>query len=195
MRNKVSYKEKSDIFTRVTARLFFLFYYYFARFLPVSNRIGGKFAKKLRYFLCKRLFRECGKDVNVEHGADFGFGKMITIGDRSDIGICSWIRADLTIGKYVMMGPCVSIYGRYHNYDRTDIPMMDQGMGDFGPIVIEDDVWIGTNVIILRNVKIGKGAIIGAGSVVTKDIPSYSIVAGNPAKVIKWRDSNHKGVN
>jgi len=165
----------------------FLLYYYFARILPVSSYPGGKIGKKVRYLLCRRMFRKCGRDVNVEHGADFGFGTTIEIGNRSGIGVDAWIRADLVIGDDVMMGPQAVIYGRYHKYDRTDIPMMNQGMGEFDPIVIEDDVWIGIRVIILKGVRIGKGAIIGAGAVVTGDVPAYSVVVGNPAKVIKRR--------
>jgi len=165
----------------------FLLYYYFARILPIGYYPGGKLAGKLRYVLCKHLFRKCGRDVNIEHGADFLTGNTIEIDDRSTIGIDSWIRADLIIGKNVMMASQVTIYGKYHRYDQIGIPMRDQGYGEFGPVVIEDDVWIGTKAIILKGIHIGKGAIVGAGAVVTKDVPSYAIVAGNPAKVIKWR--------
>lgn len=62
-----------------------------------------------------------------------------------------------------------------------------QGMSKEHPVLIEDDVWIGANVIILPGVKISKGSIIGAGSVVTKNVPEYAIVGGNPARVIKYR--------
>jgi maltose O-acetyltransferase len=165
----------------------FLLYYYFARLLPISNYPGGKASKKFRYFLCKHLFKNCGRGVNIEHGADFEMGSTIEIGDRSGIGVDAWIRAILIIGNDVMMGPQAIFYSKYHNFDRTDIPIIDQGMGDYEKIVIEDDVWIGARVIVLKGVHIGKGAILGAGSVVTKDVPSYSIVAGNPARVIKWR--------
>ena len=167
--------------------LLFILYYYFARLLPVSYYPGGQFGKKLRYLLCRQMFKKCGIGVNIEHGADFGLGNTIEIGNRSGIGVDAWIRADLTIGNDVMMGPGVVIYGRYHRYERTDISMMDQGMGEHRPIVVEDDVWIGCRAIILRGVHIGRWAIIGAGAVVTKDVPQYAIVAGNPAAVVKWR--------
>jgi len=166
---------------------FFILYYFFARKLPVSNYPGGLVGKRLRYFTCKHLFRKCGKNVNIERGADFLFGNTIEIGDRSGIGVDSWIRADLVIGNDVMMGPQALIYGRYHKHERTDIPMNEQGMEDSKPITIEDDVWIGGRVTILRNVTIGKGSIVAAGSIVTKDVKPYSIVAGNPAKIIKSR--------
>jgi len=123
----------------------------------------------------------------VEKGADFKYGNTISIGNRSGLGVDAWIRADLTIGDDVMMGPRCMIYGKYHNVARTDIPMMDQGMGDYDPIVIEDDVWIGANVTILKGVRIGKGSIIGAAAVVTKSVDPYSIVGGNPARLIRSR--------
>jgi len=68
----------------------------------------------------------------------------------------------------------------------ADIPIRLQG-GRFGSIEIGDDVWIGTGVIVLTNIKIGQGAVIGAGSIVTRDVPEYAVVAGNPAKIIKYR--------
>ncbi len=86
-----------------------------------------------------------------------------------------------------MMAPEVLILGGNHRFDRVDIPMMFQGNVEYGPVEIGNDVWIGSRVIILPGLKIGEGSIIGAGSVVTKDVMPYSIVAGNPAKLIKMR--------
>lgn len=159
-------------------------YHFVASKLPVSNYPGGQFGKWLRGQLCRRLFRECGRAINVERGADFGTGSTISSGDRSGLGVDRWIRADLTIGRDVMMAPRVVIYGRDHVIDRTDIPMMDQGMGPSVPIVIEEDVWIGVAAIILKGVRIGKGAVV------TKDVPPHAIVGGNPAKVIRYRTAN-----
>ena len=181
---------KKRLTKRIKKVVCFILYYYFARLLPVSCYPCGRFGKKLRYFLCRQMFKKCGTGVNIEHGADFGLGSTIEIGNRSGIGVDAWIRADLTIGNDVMMGPGVVIYGRYHRYERTDISMMDQGMGEYWPIVVEDDVWIGCRAIILRGIRIGRGAIIGAGAVVTKDVPQYAIVAGNPAAVVKWRKAS-----
>lgn len=172
---------------KITKWFCFIVYHYIAKKMPVSNCPGGGVGKWLRAQLCQRLFRRCGADVNVESGADFLFGDMVELGDRSGIGIDAWIRADLIIGKDVMMGPQVMIYGRYHRYERTDIPMIEQGMAGFDRVIIEDDVWIGARAIILKSVRVGKGAIVGAGAVVTKDIPPYAIVGGNPAKVIRFR--------
>jgi maltose O-acetyltransferase len=88
-----------------------------------------------------------------------------------------------------MMGPDVMIISRGHNFSRLDIPMMSQGDSDPKLVVFENDVWIGARAIILPGVHIGQGAIVGAGAVVTKDVPPYAIVGGNPAKVIKSRRS------
>ncbi len=86
-----------------------------------------------------------------------------------------------------MMGPEVLIYTQNHDFSRTDITMDQQGWADEKPVVIEDDVWIGSRVIILPGVTIGKGSVIGASAVVTKSVPPYSVVAGNPAKIVKTR--------
>ena len=89
------------------------------------------------------------------------------------------------------MGPEVIILTENHRFERTDIPMRLQGRQELRPVAIHDDVWIGTRVIILPGVTVGRGAIIGAGAIVTKDIPEYAIVGGNPAKLIKYRNQSN----
>lgn len=167
----------------------YAFYYGFAQHLPASYRYQplGKFAKWCRAIACKRLFRCCGEGVNIEKGANFYTGWEVELGDHSSLGIDCMIPYDLKVGKDVMMGPYVIIIGENHNFSSRDIPMRLQGYTTFPPVRIEDDVWIGARVIILPGLTIGKGAIIAAGSVVTKDVPSYAICAGNPARVIKFR--------
>ncbi len=86
-----------------------------------------------------------------------------------------------------MMGIDVLIINQNHCFERTDVPMCQQGLQSEQPVEIEDDVWVGDRVVILPGVKIGRGAILGAGSVVAKDVPSWAIVGGNPAKVLKFR--------
>lgn len=93
----------------------------------------------------------------------------------------------MKIGKHVMMGPEVLIYTQNHDFSRTDIPMDQQGWSKERPVVIEDDVWIGSRVTILPGVIIGRGSIVGASAVVTKSFPPYSVIAGNPASVVKSR--------
>lgn len=115
-------------------------------------------------------------------------GVGLKVGDNSNIGPYSYIGCSgyVEIGSNVMMSPRVSIYAENHNFERTDIPMREQGVTrQF--VKIEDDCWIAANSIILAGVTIGRGSVVAAGSVVTKDIPPYSIAAGIPAVVLKSR--------
>jgi len=164
-----------------------MLYYFFARHLPCSDAPYAFGAKKIRRALCKNIFDECSDDFNVEHGAFFGSGKGIRIGSRSGLGIHCRVQGPLIIGNNVMMGPDVMIYTSNHRFDRTDIPMIDQGNTEPKAVVIEDDVWIAARAIILPGVRIGKGAVIAAGAVVTKDVPPYTVVGGVPARKIKSR--------
>ncbi|MEL7034576.1 MAG: DapH/DapD/GlmU-related protein [Cyanobacteria bacterium J06592_8] len=113
----------------------------------------------------------------------------LTIGDRTDIG-CNVIISSISgisIGNSVLIaGNCYIGGGRYI-CDRLDIPLMDQGLFSKGSIEIGDDVWLGAGAIVLDGVKIGRGCIIGAGAVVTKNLPDYAIAVGVPAQVIKIR--------
>lgn len=161
------------------------FLYFFASRLPASYSKIKLGQKTLRKLCAKLILTECGKNVNVEKNAVFS--SKITLGDNSGIGIRASISGKTHIGNNVMMGPDCIIYTRNHEFSRTDIPMCEQGFQEEKPVYIGDDVWIGGRVIILPGVKIGTGAIIGAGSVVTKDVPDYAIVAGNPAMVKKYR--------
>jgi len=86
-----------------------------------------------------------------------------------------------------MMAPDVIILSKNHEYGSLDRPMRAQGEQAEKPVIIGDDVWIGTRVVILPGVNVGKGAILAAGAVVTKDVPEYAIVGGNPARFIKSR--------
>jgi acetyltransferase-like isoleucine patch superfamily enzyme len=94
----------------------------------------------------------------------------------------------ITIGDYVNIGPSVTIIASNYGFDDPDTPMMYQKRVEKG-IVIEDDVWIGASAVILDGVRIGRGSIIGAGAIVTKDVPTMSVAVGNPAHVIKKRNN------
>ena len=162
------------------------FFYFFASKLPASFsriKVGQKF---FRSMCGKLILSECGKNVNIEKGAVFS--SRVTLGDNSGIGIRASISGETRIGSNVMMGPDCIIYTKNHDFSRTDIPMNQQGFQKEKPVFISDDVWIGGRVTILPGVKIGTGAIIGAGSIVTKDVPDYAIVGGNPAKILKYRN-------
>ncbi len=172
-------------------KVYLVLYYGFAKFSPKSTMsVFGKVAKSMRRVLCTRIFRSCGVEVNVEQGAYFGNGKELQICDYVGLGknFKTLNRSPLIIEGHLMMGEDVLFLGGGHRHDRLDIPMGQQGNFDRTPLRIANDVWIGIRVTILPSCKhIGKGVIIGACSVVTKDIPDYAIVAGNPAKVIRYR--------
>ncbi len=113
----------------------------------------------------------------------------ITIGENSNIAMNCFIQSakEVNIGKNVLFAAyCYVIGGGDHETERTDIPIIAQGQIVKG-ISIEDNCWIGASVKVLDGVKIGRDSIIGAGAVVTKDIPDYAIAVGVPAKVVKIR--------
>jgi len=166
-------------------KLAFLFYELFAKHLPISYKIGGRIGARLRRFCAKRFLASCGKSVNIEKGAEFS--SRSTIGNGSGIGINAQIGV-IHIGENVLMGQDFIGVTRNHGFRRKDLTIREQGYEDDDPIYIGDDVWIGHRVTVLPGVHIGKGTVIGAGAVVTKDTPEYSIVAGNPARVIKYRE-------
>lgn len=158
----------------------------------ITKILDIRFSLNIIYSLFFRLsFKKVGKNFyfdglsstiinpfNIEIGNDVFIGKNAYIS----------IYASLKIGNGVMIGPNVTIIGGDHNFSVKGKKMFQVKSGGINlPIIIEDDVWIGTNVIILKGITIGEGSVIGAGSVVTKDVPSYTIVAGNPAKKIRTR--------
>ena len=141
-------------------------------------------------FLCKRIFAVAGNNLNVEQGAYFGNGKEVVVGNEVGLGKnFRMLNRQLTMGSYIMMGEDVLFLGGNHNYDKIDVPMIFQGdNSEKTPLTVGDDVWFGARVIVLPSCKhIGKGVIVGAGAVVTKDIPDYAIVGGNPARILKYR--------
>ena len=161
-------------------------YYGFAKYLPTHTSQMTAWTRSVRRFICKPLFDHCGKNVTIEKNAYFATGTGISIGNRSGLGINCMVHGPLTIGDNVMMGPDVVILTHTHNIDIPTLPMIEQGMRT-APVTIGNDVWIGMRSIIMPGVNIGDGSVIGAGAVVTKDVPAYAIVGGVPAKVIKYR--------
>lgn len=152
-----------------------------------KNLRAKRTGKALRCWCGRKLFKKCGTTFNIERGAVFGCGLDIEIGEHSAIGIHAVIPSDTIIGAEVMMGPNCYILARNHRFDRLDIPMKRQGYFEEKRTVIEDDVWIGRNVTMTPGRTIRKGTVIGACTVLTKDFPEYSIVAGNPSRLIGSR--------
>jgi maltose O-acetyltransferase len=134
------------------------------------------------------MIKKCGKNIIVERGAWFGYD--LEIGDYSGLGLNARLDGPgIVIGNNVMMAPDVVIVTANHKHDDITVPMQSQGI-DTAPVIIEDDVWIGTRAMILPGVRIGRSSVIGAGAVVAKDVPPFSIVVGNPARVVRKRDGS-----
>ena len=136
-----------------------------------------------------------GRNVTVAKGtiivctgviANRGIG--LTIGNNSAIGAQSFLgcQGGVRLGNNVIMGPGVRIFSENHNFDDVTIPIRLQGETRKG-VFIHDDCWVGSGVTILDGVCIGEGSLVAAGSVVTKDIPPFSVVAGVPAGILKNR--------
>lgn len=175
--------------SKIGYALSYVTYYFIARHLPGSFSPYSFGSGKLRRLCAKKMFKACGKNVNVEHGAFFGGGREIEIGDNSAIGLNARISGPLTIGDDVMMGPGVSIFTQNHETENIHKPMRLQ-TAPKEKVTIGSDCWIGANAVILPGVTIGNGVIVGAGAVVTKDVPNFAVVGGVPAKVIKFREEN-----
>lgn len=168
-------------------RAWLLLFYIILNRLPDTPLPGANVCNRLRAFACRRVFERMGENVKVHGGVNFGSGCSIQIGAFSSINRGCWVSNDTIIGRDVMTGPEVIILSASHNFESIDLSMREQGAPERQPIHIGDDVWIGTRSIILPGVRVGAHSIIAAGSIVTKDVPEWAIVGGNPAKVIRYR--------
>lgn len=133
-----------------------------------------------------------GENVYVGHGTILkGYhDNRLVIGDNTWIGQQCFIHSagGVTIGKNVGIGPGVRIISSYHKEEGIEVPILLSDLA-FSPVIIDDDVDLGVGAIILAGVHVGRGVQVGAGSVVTRDVPAYTVVAGVPAKVVRKRES------
>lgn len=150
---------------------------YFFKTSLFRTLIYRPFLKKCgkRVFICKQV--TIMGPQNVELGNNVYIGKYATIAGQ----------AGVKIGNDTIINHDVNIISVNHVYEDSTKRIEEQGFAG-GPIIIGDDVWIGTGAVILPNTKIGKGAVVGANAVVTKDVELYTVVAGVPAKLIKRRN-------
>ncbi len=126
-----------------------------------------------------------------------GFGSLELAGDlnKFKIDITSHLKSNtfiecsggVTIGQYFHTGRGLTIFSTNHNYENATMIPYDEVSVD-KPVIIKDFVWCGTNVTIVPGVTIGEGVVVGAGSVVTKDVPDYAVIGGNPAQILKYRN-------
>lgn len=118
----------------------------------------------------------------------------LEMGENAALNINVVVDADgghIRMGAHVTVGPGTVIRAANHNFDRTDVPIMFQGH-EYGEVTIEDDVWIAANCTITPGVRIGRGAVVGAGAVVTKDVEPYTVVGGVPAKPLRKRGMHER---
>jgi acetyltransferase-like isoleucine patch superfamily enzyme len=127
----------------------------------------------------------CGKNITIANNVMIS-PLALLIGDNVWIGFNCVLMGKVEIGNNVMIGPNVTIAGANHGFADVNIPMRQQPLTVKG-IKIGNDIWIGANSVIVDGVNIGDGAVVAAGSIVTKDIEAYCIVGGNPARYIKTR--------
>jgi len=116
----------------------------------------------------------------------------LTIGERCACNNNVMINAclgEITLGNDVIIGPNTVLRAADHAFDRSDLPIKEQGHSN-GVIRIEDNVWLGANVVVTKDVRIGRGAVVGAGSVVTRDVPPDTVVGGVPARPIRTRTAD-----
>lgn len=149
------------------------------------------FPKSMRG-LCRSMFLSFGRDAEFRPGAYAICCSKISLGARVVIRPGSMLFADpreggsgITIEDDVMLGSSVQIYVHNHRFDNTDIPIIDQGHYQSEPVLLQRGAWVGAGTIILPGVVVGENAVVGAGSVVTRSVPAHTLVAGNPARVIR----------
>jgi acetyltransferase-like isoleucine patch superfamily enzyme len=143
------------------------------------------------------IYRSVRKDLTPFHSFSLGRNSVIEdyscinnavgaihVGEYTRIGLHNTIIGPVSIGNHVNLAQNVVVSGLNHNFQDPDIPIDRQGIST-SLVTIGDDIWIGANTTIIAGVSIGKHSVIGAGSVVTKDIPDYCVAVGNPARVIK----------
>ena len=175
---------------------------------PVKTRPRG-WLRAFRFIYIQRgkgsvIYRNVRKDIvpfNAfilgQHSVIENFSTInnmvgdVIIGSHSRIGLGNTIIGPVTIGNDVNIAQNVVVSGLNHNYHNPETTIISQGVNT-ASITIEDDVWIGANSVILAGIKISKHSVIGAGSIVTRNVPAYTIVSGNPGKIIKQFDFEKK---
>ncbi|WP_269799260.1 acyltransferase [Idiomarina sp. X4] len=158
---------------------------------PGSN--SNSLFSKFRIFLLRRMGAEIGIHCSVLKNVEISNPRNLLVGDCSGLGARNTINCQgkVVIGERVLMGPEVMIFTATHVWNDEIKTFYKQGI-ETSRVDIGDDSWIGARAIILPGVKIGRGAVVAAGAVVTSDVPSYAIVGGVPARIIKHKGSSTK---
>lgn len=162
------------------------------RMLAAMTLLIGKVVRRLHMLWLMPLFRSHGRSFRFDPRGVYTYG-TISVGDNVNLGMGATMIAALSeimIGSNVIFGPEVMVIGGGHNMETVGLPMAsvhEKRPGDDLGVVFEDDIWVGARAIILRGVTVGRGSVIGAGAVVTSDVPRYAIVVGCPARVLRFR--------
>ena len=155
----------------------------------VIKAIPGAVGMKIRAFVIPRYFASCGQGIILHENVRFrGVHKLIA-GNNVEFGVDNFIQASggVTLEDNVMLGPGVKIWSVNHRTEDVSIPISEQGY-HYEPVVIGRGVWLAANVFVLPGVTIPEGCVVSAGSVVgKKKYPAFSILAGNPCRVVASR--------
>lgn len=143
---------------------------------------------EVRSYFIEKSIKNSGGKLYILPQSIICYPYRVSIGYNCFInrGVYITARADISIGENVLIGPGVIINSGMHHYENPDILIRNQGH-KIRPINIGNDVWIGANSVIMPGVTIGDGCVIGAGTIVTKSLPAFSVATGVPAKIIKYR--------
>jgi len=147
--------------------------------LPVSYHPFGKLGNSFRCWCAKHIAKGIKKGILIEKGASIQPDVVL----NGNVGVNCLIGPKTEIGHNVMMAPDCQIYTRNKKFNKEKKRF--SGYEETKPVIIGDNCWLGTRVLIMPGVKIGEGCVIAAGAVVTKDMPPYHVVAGNPARAVK----------
>lgn len=167
-------------------KLALAFYYAIFYNLPHSRLLFFTSTWRVWYVAKVLNLMPYDKRSKIEYSVYLSNAKGISFGTNCRINENVFIQ-QAVIGNNVLIAPNVAILSVSHNHENIDIPIVDQGDTEPNPPIIEDGVWLGRNVVVMPGIRIGAGAIVGAGAVVTKDIPPYVIAGGVPARIIKSR--------
>lgn len=148
---------------------------------------------RVKLILIRPAFGRYGKNFHPDPDSDYTYHRNIEVGDDVSIGnngtfLCA--RSKIIVGNKVMFGPRVTVVAGNHNTSlvgRFMTDVQEKRPEDDQDVIFEDDIWVGANATILQGVHVGRGSIIAAAALVTKNVPPYTIVGGVPAKVIGVR--------
>lgn len=143
--------------------------------------------RRLRMVLRRARYRAWNVHPTSYLAKDCAIHPSLRMGPYGYIGPNSVVPAGVEMGNYVMIGPELRITGDDHRFDEPGVAVIFSGRPEQRKCIIEDDVWIGARVMILKGVRVGRGAVIAAGAVVTRDVPPYKVVGGVPALPIRDR--------